>query len=114
MILMTIMIFQLYVSSWDVRGFTLEPYVVKKTFLVHELSSVDNDSDVDVKMGLEIASAGHEEVDHCTGDQLADTEKVSLYFSSLLKMNNEHDDPHNCYCQYQHHCHHKHCTNDTN
>ena len=51
MILMTIMISQLYVSSWDVRGFTLEPYVVKKTFLVHELSSVDNDSDVDVKMG---------------------------------------------------------------
>ena len=54
MILMTIMIFQLYVSSWDVRGFTLEPYVVKKTFLVHELSSVDNDSDVDVKMGLDV------------------------------------------------------------
>ena len=61
------------------------------------MSSVDNDSDVDVKMGLEIASAGHEEVDHCTGDQLADTEKVSLYFLSLLKMNSEHDDPHNCF-----------------
>ena len=86
----------------------------KKPFHVHELSSVDNDSDVDVKMGLEIASAGHEEVDHCTGDQLADTEKVSLYFLSLLKMNSEHNDPHSCYCQYQRHCHHKHCNNDTN
>ena len=26
----------------------------KKTFHVHELSSVDNDSDVDVKMGLDV------------------------------------------------------------
>ena len=100
-----------FVKSFWVGGFPPASFRAE----TRSRTDVDNDdSDVDVKMGLEIASAGHEEVDHCTGDQLADTEKVSLYFSSLLKMKSKHDDPHNCYCQYQHRCHHKHCTNDTN
>ena len=47
---------QLYVSSWDVRGFTLEPSME----------------------GLELPVEGQEDTEGCTGDQLADTEKATI------------------------------------
>ena len=47
---------QLYVSSWDVRGFTLEPSMER----------------------LELPPEGQEDTEGCTGDQLTDTEKATI------------------------------------